>query len=149
MFKALLRSLRVRRSSPAATVATTAPASPQPRAWKPTARPVRDHPEAPADPCPAESIGFSTEFLALHDGCYICLARKAEEPVAWTPLDNRERVHRVAAYRKAWDTSVVRMPEHARWHVADEWDEVVRRALAAGIARVPKQGEVRPVGKLG
>lgn len=93
--------------------------------------------------------GFTTEFLMLHDGTYLCLARAAEQQVAWEPLQPAARARREAAYRKAWDISVIRMPEHARWQVADEWEAVVQRMLAAGLARVTKHGEVRLLGKHG
>ncbi len=93
--------------------------------------------------------GFATKFLVLHDGAYLCLAQKQDAPVSIGPLTERERADRLAAYRRAWDISVLRMPAHARWQVADEWDAVVSRALAAGMARVTKQGEVRLIGKHG
>lgn len=91
--------------------------------------------------------GFSTEFVTLNDGTYVCLARLHDEPVPWTPLTDRERARREAAYRQAYDTAVIRMPEHARWQAADEWDAVVRRALEAGIAMIGKRGEIKLVRK--
>lgn len=93
--------------------------------------------------------GFATEFLMLHDGSFLCLARKSDQPLPWAPLDPRERLEREASYRKAWDIAVVRMPEHARWQVAAQWDDVVQRLLANGLARVSKQGDVRLIGKQG
>ena len=93
--------------------------------------------------------GFTTEYLVLHDGAYICLAKKHAQAVPWTPLGGHERADRLAAYRRAWDISVIRMPEHARWQVAGEWDAVVERTVAAGVARITKQGEVRLAGKHG
>lgn len=87
--------------------------------------------------------GFATEFLALHDGTYVCLARMLDAAGAWTPLATGERDTREAAYRKAYDAAALKMPEHSRWQVADEWDGIVRRSLAAGIAKLTKHGDVK------
>lgn len=93
--------------------------------------------------------GFATRFVTLYDGSYVCLAQAQEEPVAWTPQGEQERRRREAAYRQAYDAAVLRMPEHARWQVAADWEAVVRRALDAGTATITKQGDVKPLRKPG
>jgi hypothetical protein len=70
-----------------------------------------------------------------------------ERPIDWSPMTDGERARRVSAYRRAYDVAVLKMPEHARWRVAHEWDAVVRRALDAGIATLTKQGQVKLSGK--
>jgi SAM-dependent methyltransferase len=87
--------------------------------------------------------GFATKFITIHDGTYVCLARAEEGPVSWTPQSDAERASREAAYRQAYETAVLRMPEYARWQVADEWEGIVRRALESGAATITKQGEVK------
>ena len=87
--------------------------------------------------------GFATEFVTLHDGSYVCLARMQEQPGDWSPMTDRERARRETAYRQAYDAAVIRMPEHARWQIADDWDAVVRRAVDSGLATVTKKGRVK------
>lgn len=87
--------------------------------------------------------GFATEFLALHDGAYVCLARMRDRADDWAPLTAGEQEKREAAYRKAYDAAAIRMPQYARWQIAGEWDDIVQRALAAGIAKVTKRGDVK------
>ena len=87
--------------------------------------------------------GFATEFITIYDGTYICLAQARDEAVPWEPQSDKERTQREAAYRQAYDTAVLRMPEFARWQVADDWEDIVRRALDSGAATITKQGEVK------
>jgi SAM-dependent methyltransferase len=89
------------------------------------------------------SQGFETTFVTIHDGKCICLARMGEAGAAWTPMPEREREKRLAAYRRAYDFAVLKMPEHARWRVAGEWESVQKRAVEAGFAEVTKHGEVK------
>ena len=56
MLKTLLRTLRVRRLSPATAAAPPAPEPPPPSSWTPIAPPVRNQSDATVDPCPTESI---------------------------------------------------------------------------------------------
>ena len=89
--------------------------------------------------------GFATEFITPNDdGTYICLARMQDRPGEWTRMPDRERTRRETAYRQAYDAAVIRMPEHARWQVAGDWDAVVRRAIESGMATLTKNGQVKP-----
>ncbi len=91
--------------------------------------------------------GFATKFVTLHDGSWVCLAQVQEQPGDWTPMTKHERRRRETAYRQAYDAAVIRMPKHARWQIAEDWDAVVRRAVDSGLATITKRGQVKFRGK--
>ena len=93
------------------------------------------------------SQGFATEFITIHDGTCVCLARMHDPPGDWKAMTERERETRVHAYRNAYDVAVLKMPEHARWRVGQEWAAVQQRAIDAGIATLTKHGQVKLLGK--
>jgi SAM-dependent methyltransferase len=88
--------------------------------------------------------GFETVFYKGHDLSHLVLARRADE-AGMTPLDEDERRQRVELYQRAYDRAMLRLDERVRTRVGDEWDEIVRRAVATGIAEFDERGRLRVV----
>jgi hypothetical protein len=91
------------------------------------------------------SLGFATVFMTHHHGNVIALAGTSPGKPDWVPMDERERERRVAAYRDARDTAILRLPDRLRGHFASEWDAIVERAFAAGRVSFDAGGRLRLV----
>ena len=92
-----------------------------------------------------EAAGFETVFITHHIGNLIALGRKTTESRVWPRMSEEERDRRTKAYQKARDVAILRLPDRLRGHFADEWDSIVERAVAAGVADFDDGGRLRLV----
>ena len=91
-----------------------------------------------------EANGFSVTFCTVRDDLFLALAQAVDPPDAnWRRMTDSERSRRRSAYRVANDTAILRVPEHLRSPFASDWDAVVERSLAAGVATRTKDGRVK------
>jgi hypothetical protein len=60
-------------------------------------------------------------------------------------MDAGERERRVAAYQRARDAAILRLPDRLRPHFAGEWDAIVERSFAAGLVDFDEDGRLRMV----
>ena len=88
--------------------------------------------------------GFETVFVKARDLTHICVARMSPA-AALTPMDDRTRERRLEAYQRAYDRAIIRMDQALRGRVASEWERVVERAVAGGLAEFDEQGRLRIV----
>ena len=91
-----------------------------------------------------EANGFKVMFCAVRDDLFLALAQ-AIDPAGdgWTRMSDSERSRRRSAYRVANDTAILRVPEHLRAPFAADWDAVVERSLASGVATRTSDGRIR------
>lgn len=92
-----------------------------------------------------EATGFETVFMTHHHGNLIALGRKAAEGRPWARMPDDERERRVNAYQRARDLAILRLPDRLRGRFANEWDAVVERAVAAGLADFDERERLRLV----
>ncbi|MEQ1575232.1 MAG: methyltransferase domain-containing protein [Vicinamibacterales bacterium] len=85
--------------------------------------------------------GFEVRFLTRFDGNFICLAQKKDVPLTWDGMNDAERSKRLDACLLARDAAVLMLPPSARGPFSAEWDEIVDRGFAAGIAEVGENGQ--------
>jgi SAM-dependent methyltransferase len=87
--------------------------------------------------------GFETLFVTHERGNLVLLAkhRSVDAPVPSFTAEEVER--RLARYRTARDLAILRVPEPVRPRFADEWDQVVDRAFASGLAELTSGGKLR------
>jgi SAM-dependent methyltransferase len=91
-----------------------------------------------------DANGFKVIFCAVRDDLFLALAQAIDPPNAnWERMSDSERSRRRSAYRVANDTAILRVPEHLRAPFAKEWDAIVERALAAGLATRAGDGRIR------
>ena len=91
-----------------------------------------------------EANGFRVTFCTARDDLFVALAQAAEvSGDAWTRMSDSERSRRRSAYRAANDTAILRVPAHLRAPFAKDWDAIVERSIAAGLARRGKDGAVK------
>jgi SAM-dependent methyltransferase len=90
-----------------------------------------------------EANGFKVIFCNVRDDLFLALARAVDPPGDWERMGDSERSRRRSAYRVANDAAILRVPEHLRAPFAKDWDAVVARALAAGIATRSRDGRVK------
>jgi len=90
-----------------------------------------------------EANGFKVIFCNVRDDLFLALAQAADSPADWERMGESERSRRRSAYRVANDTAILRVPEHLRAPFAKDWDAVVERSLASGIATRSKDGRIR------
>jgi SAM-dependent methyltransferase len=91
-----------------------------------------------------EASGFEIVFVKGRQKRNVCLAR-ATERRTWTPIAPDQLRARIAAYQRARDRAVLRMPEPVRARVASTWSTTVERAVASGLARFDQNGALRLV----
>jgi SAM-dependent methyltransferase len=88
--------------------------------------------------------GFEVVFCTVRDDLFLAVAQAIERPGNnWERMSDSERSRRRSAYRVANDTAILRVPEHLRGPFANDWDAVVERSLAGGVARRTKDGRVK------
>ena len=91
-----------------------------------------------------EANGFRVTFCAARDDLFLALAQADDDPGStWTRMSDSERSRRRSAYRAANDTAILRVPQHLRAPFAKDWDAIVERSIAAGLARHAKDGTVK------
>jgi SAM-dependent methyltransferase len=88
--------------------------------------------------------GFETVFCKSHDLSHLCLARRSDD-AAMTPMTSKQASRRIERYQMAHDRAILRIDEAQRGRVADQWDEVVRRAVASGVAEFDDRNRLRLV----
>jgi len=89
--------------------------------------------------------GFSVSFMTMmgKSGSHLCLAQKRPRGEPWTPVAERIRARRVAAYRHAQDRASVLVPEFARGRLGEPWDQLLARHVASGLVEVNRKGNVK------
>ena len=90
-----------------------------------------------------QASGFEVVHVGREGHSLFCLARKADGPVAWQPMAESEQRQRRAAYRKAYDLSIVLLPEHARPRFADVWAKTLDRVKDRGLLAEDARGRLR------
>lgn len=91
-----------------------------------------------------EANGFKVIFCHVRDDLFLALAQAVDAPDdTWARMSERERARRRSAYRVANDTAILRVPEHLRGPFAADWDDIVERALARGIATRGRDGRIK------
>lgn len=87
--------------------------------------------------------GFEVVHVGREAHSLFCLARKADGPVAVEPMSEDELRQRRVAYRKAYDISIVLLPEHARPRFADVWEKTLDRVKDRGLVAEDSRGRLR------
>jgi SAM-dependent methyltransferase len=91
-----------------------------------------------------EANGFHVIFCSVRDDLFLALAQAVDSPGdRWERMGDSERSRRRSAYRVANDAAILRVPDHLRAPFAKDWDAVVARSLASGIATRSKDGRIR------
>jgi len=90
------------------------------------------------------ALGFETVFVGHINGNFAILLRAAGAPIR-PAFGDKERHARLAAYQRARDAAVLRLPEQERWRYANEWKEIVERAATTGVAEFDERGRLRLV----
>jgi SAM-dependent methyltransferase len=91
------------------------------------------------------ACGFVPTFVSHLSGRLLALASAADGDTAWTPISKKERQKRAAAYQRARDLAILRLPPNLRHLFHAEWDAVVERAVVAGAADYDERGHLRIV----
>src|ERR1051325_3147241 len=91
-----------------------------------------------------EANGFKVIFCTVRDDLFLAIAQATERATDnWERMSDSERSRRRSAYRVANDTAILRVPEHLRGPFAADWDAIVERSLASGVATRTKDGRIR------
>ena len=90
-----------------------------------------------------EANGFTVVFCTARDNLFLALAQRKASVDDWPKMSDRDRARRRSAYRVAHDTAILRVPAHLRAPFASEWNAVVERSLAAGVATRAKDGRIK------
>ena len=91
-----------------------------------------------------EANGFRVIFCTVRDDLFLAVAQAVDMPNDnWERMSDRERGRRRSAYRVANDTAILRVPEQLRAPFAKDWDAIVERSLASGVATRTKDGRIR------
>jgi SAM-dependent methyltransferase len=91
-----------------------------------------------------EANGFKVIFCTVRDDLFLAIAQAVDWPSdSWERMSDSERSRRRSAYRVANDTAILRVPEHLRAPFAKDWDAIVERSLASGVATRNKDGRIR------
>jgi SAM-dependent methyltransferase len=88
------------------------------------------------------AAGFEPVFVKGRHRRNVCLMRKAAQPV-WTPITDEALEKRIAAYRRARDRAVLRVPDAVRHRFTETWESTVQRAVATGVAAFDDEGALR------
>ena len=91
------------------------------------------------------AAGFEAVFVTHERGNLIVVARSAERDQAFTPMSEKQRDKRLAKYGLARDLAILRVPPRVRSRFSGEWEQVVERALQAGLAEMTDGGKLRPM----
>ena len=91
-----------------------------------------------------EANGFTVIFCTVRDDLFLAIAQAIDPPNdRWERMGDSERSRRRSAYRVANDTAILRVPEHLRTPFAKDWDAIVERSLASGVAMRANDGRIR------
>ncbi len=98
--------------------------------------------------------GFEVVFRKCRNENHICLAkmtggarRDGAQDGTWTPMAEKERSKRVRAYRRARDRAILGLRGDLRARFAGEWQQIVERGVAEGIAEFDADGNLRLVAR--
>lgn len=91
------------------------------------------------------ACGFEPVFVTHQGDNLIALARAGTWNASWPRMEPAERDRRLAAYQRARDAAILRLPDRLRGHFAHEWDAVVERSFAAGVIDFDERGRLRMV----
>ncbi len=89
--------------------------------------------------------GFEMVFHKRRNENHICLAKMTE--TSWTPMTDKERGKRIRAYRRARDRAILGLRGDVRARFADEWQQIVERSVAEGIAEFDAEGNLRLIAR--
>ena len=101
--------------------------------------------DAPSITRALASSGFEPVFVTHQGGNVIALARAGTSGSEWPRMGRDERTRRVERYGRARDAAILRLPDPLRSLFVDEWDEIVERACATGLADFDASGRLRMV----
>jgi SAM-dependent methyltransferase len=91
-----------------------------------------------------EANGFRVIFCTVRDDLFLAVAQAVDVPNDnWERMSDSERSRRRSAYRVANDTAILRVPEPLRAPFAKDWDAIVERSLASGVATRTTDGRIR------
>ena len=91
-----------------------------------------------------QANGFDLVFLKGRQKRNMCLARAVDRR-DWAPIPAAQLTDRIAAYQRARDRAVLRLPERIRPRVAASWPAAIERAVATGVAQFDETGSLRVV----
>ncbi|MGE3578688.1 MAG: methyltransferase domain-containing protein [Vicinamibacterales bacterium] len=89
------------------------------------------------------TAGFDVVHVGREGHNLFCLARKADGPLTVEPMPEAEARQRRVAYRRAYDLSIVLLPEHARPRFADVWEKTLERVKDRGLLAEDARGRLR------
>jgi SAM-dependent methyltransferase len=98
--------------------------------------------------------GLEVTFHRRRNEEHICLAkmtgsarRDGAQDGTWTPMTEKERSKRVRAYRRARDRAILGLRGDLRARFAGEWQQIVERSVAEGIADFDAEGNLRLIAR--
>jgi SAM-dependent methyltransferase len=94
-----------------------------------------------------QASGFEIVHVGRDRHSLFCLARKAalgaEGSLAWEPMPEAEQTQRRSAYRKAYELSIVLLPDQVRQRFVDVWKRTLERAKSRGLVAPDARGRLR------
>jgi hypothetical protein len=93
-----------------------------------------------------KSAGFVVDFLCHYAGRLTLLASAGRREME--AMGRSERKKRLAAYERARDLAILRLPRHLQPRFAEQWDRVVERAVVAGLADYDDRGRLHIVKRI-
>jgi SAM-dependent methyltransferase len=98
--------------------------------------------------------GMEVVFHRSRNENHICLAKltgharcDGAHDGKWTPMTEKERSKRIRAYRRARDRAILAVRGDLRGRFADEWPQVVERAVAERIVDFDAHGNLRLIAR--
>jgi SAM-dependent methyltransferase len=88
-------------------------------------------------------FGFAPVFVTHERGNLVVLAVRSDTVDDFAPMSEIEREIRIERYRRAHDLSVLRLPPRVQPVFAAEWEAIVERTAAAGLAELTEEGSLR------
>ena len=94
-----------------------------------------------------QASGFEIVHVGRDRHSLFCLARKAalgaEGSLAWEPMPEAEQTQRRSAYRKAYELSIVLLPDQVRPRFAVVWKRTLERVKSRGLVAPDARGRLR------
>jgi SAM-dependent methyltransferase len=101
--------------------------------------------DSPAITRALAASGLEPVFVTHQSKNLIALARAVAPNGDWPRMRLDERDRRLAAYQRARDVAILRLPDRLRGRFAREWDAIVERSVAAGLVDFDPSGQLRMV----
>jgi hypothetical protein len=89
--------------------------------------------------------GLEVVFVKSRNFHHMCLVKRGEP--AMTPMTEKQRTARIHAYQRARDRAVLALSPELRGRFAAEWQQIVERGVAEGLAEFDADGTLRLVGR--